>query len=62
MRLFTVHMTVISLMLLSFSASTLERFAGLEDGSDENLKAVCQDYMVNSFLKTTRNCFSIYCQ
>lgn len=36
-----------------FSASTvaMERFHGVEDGSDENLKSVCKDYMVNSYLK-----------
>ena len=36
-----------------FSASTvaMERFHGVEDGSDENLKSVCKHYMVNSYLK-----------
>ncbi|MCL1066061.1 hypothetical protein L2735_04470 [Shewanella olleyana] len=55
-----VRCVFLSLMLslgLSFSASALERFAGVEDGSDENLKAVCQDYMVNSFLKNDPELF-----
>ncbi|WP_108946173.1 hypothetical protein [Shewanella halifaxensis] len=46
-----------SIMLISFSATALERYAGLEDGSDENLKAVCKDYMVNSFLKNDPELF-----
>ena len=36
-----IRCVFLSLMLslgLSFSASALERFAGIEDGSDENLK------------------------
>ncbi|MBE3674041.1 hypothetical protein [Pseudoalteromonas distincta] len=37
--------------LFSASAFAMERFHGLEDGSDENLKSVCKDYMVNSYLK-----------
>ncbi|GIU51596.1 hypothetical protein TUM4438_41810 [Shewanella sairae] len=46
-----------SIMLISLSASALERYAGLNDGSDENLKAVCKDYMVNSYLKNDPELF-----
>ncbi|WP_285163342.1 hypothetical protein [Shewanella goraebulensis] len=55
-----IRFVFLSLMLslgLNFSASALERFAGIEDGSDENLKAVCQEYMVNSFLKNDPELF-----
>ncbi|WP_144211046.1 hypothetical protein [Shewanella donghaensis] len=48
---------LISMMLFSLSANALERFAGIEDGSDENLKAICQDYMVNSYLKNDPELF-----
>ncbi|MDO6777243.1 hypothetical protein Q4591_18005 [Shewanella sp. 3_MG-2023] len=57
MRIMAVTMAFLSIMLLSSSANALERFAGLADGSDENLKAVCQDYMVNSFLKNDPELF-----
>ena len=49
--------TMTSVVLLSFSATAFERYAGLADGSDENLKAICQDYMVNSFLKNDPELF-----
>ncbi|WP_299570112.1 hypothetical protein [uncultured Shewanella sp.] len=55
-----IRFVFLSLMLslcLSFSASALERFAGIEDGSDEYLKAVCKDYMVNSYLKNNPELF-----
>ena len=45
------------MMLLSNAVNALERFAGIEDGSDENLKAICQDYMVNSYLKNDPELF-----
>jgi|TARA_R110001592_G_scaffold167040_1_gene402342 hypothetical protein len=57
MRLTTVTITFCSMMLLSTSVNALERFAGFEDGSDENLRTVCQDYMVNSFLKNDPELF-----
>ncbi|MFT5636237.1 MAG: hypothetical protein ACI89T_001695 [Cognaticolwellia sp.] len=57
MRLAAKLITMTSVVLLSFSATALERYAGLADGSDENLKAVCQDYMVNSFLKNDPELF-----
>jgi hypothetical protein len=57
MRLVASLITISSIMLFSVSASALERFAGLEDGSDANLKAVCQDYMVNSYLKNDPDIF-----
>jgi len=57
MRLVASLITISSMMLYSVSASALERFAGIEDGSDANLKAVCQDYMVNSFLKNDSELF-----
>lgn len=46
-----------SIMLVSLSATALERYAGLTDGSDDNLKAVCKDYMVNSYLKNDPELF-----
>ncbi|GIU50416.1 hypothetical protein TUM4249_10830 [Shewanella sp. KT0246] len=55
-----IRCVFLSLMLslgLSFPASALERFAGIEDGSDENLKAVCKNYMLNSYLKNDPDLF-----
>lgn len=57
MRLATKIITMTSVAILSFSATALERYAGLADGSDENLKAVCTDYMVNSYLKNDPDLF-----
>jgi hypothetical protein len=57
MRLVASLITLSSMMLFSVSASALERFAGIEDGSDANLKTVCQDYMVNSYLKNDPDIF-----
>lgn len=57
MRLAAKIITMTSVAILSFSATALERYAGLADGSDENLKAVCKDYMVNSYLKNDPELF-----
>jgi hypothetical protein len=57
MRLVASLITISSMMLFSVSASALERFSGIEDGSDANLKTVCQDYMVNSYLKNDPELF-----
>ncbi|MGI1999485.1 hypothetical protein [Shewanella frigidimarina] len=57
MRIVTVTIIIGSMMLLSNAVNALERFAGIEDGSDENLKAICQDYMVNSYLKNDPELF-----
>lgn len=57
MRSVASLITISSIMLFSTSASALERFAGIEDGSDANLKAVCKDYMVNSYLKNDPELF-----
>ncbi|AZG72108.1 hypothetical protein [Shewanella livingstonensis] len=57
MRLIVSLITISSIMLFSISASALERFAGIEDGSDANLKAVCKGYMVNSYLKNDPELF-----
>ena len=57
MRLAASLITISSMMLFSISASALERFAGIEDGSDANLRAVCKDYMVNSYLKNDPELF-----
>ncbi|MCG9754771.1 hypothetical protein L1D40_05925 [Shewanella insulae] len=57
MRLAASLIIVSSMMLVGASANALERFAGIEDGSDANLKAVCKDYMINSFLKNDPDLF-----
>ncbi|TVP15532.1 hypothetical protein [Shewanella sp. KCT] len=57
MRLVASLIAISSIMLFSISASALERFAGIEDGSDANLRAVCQNYMVNGFLKNNPELF-----
>ncbi|GIU45213.1 hypothetical protein TUM4438_18180 [Shewanella sairae] len=57
MRLAVKILTMTSVAMLSFSATALERYAGLTDGSDENLRAVCQDYMVNSYLRNDPELF-----
>ncbi|WP_133126577.1 hypothetical protein [Shewanella sp. 10N.286.52.B9] len=57
MRITAVTMAFLSIMLLSTSVNALERFAGIEDGSDENLKAVCKNYMLNSYLKNDPELF-----
>ncbi|QYJ98271.1 hypothetical protein K0J45_03250 [Shewanella alkalitolerans] len=57
MRLAASLITISSIMLVCASVHALERFAGIEDGSDANLKAVCKDYMVNSYLKNDPELF-----
>ncbi|QYK13549.1 hypothetical protein K0I63_03265 [Shewanella rhizosphaerae] len=57
MRLVASLIIVSIMMLVGASANALERFAGIEDGSDANLKAVCKDYMINSFLKNDPDLF-----
>ncbi|WP_394131459.1 hypothetical protein [Shewanella maritima] len=57
MKALIIKLTIVSSLLICINANALERFAGLEDGSDDNLRAVCRDYMVNSFLKNDPELF-----
>lgn len=57
MRVLIKYLFMIGAFIFCINANALERFAGLEDGSDDNLRAVCKDYMVNSFLKNDPELF-----
>ncbi|NKF49366.1 hypothetical protein G3R49_02065 [Shewanella sp. WXL01] len=57
MRDLVKYLLLIGALIFCINANALERFAGLEDGSDDNLRAVCKDYMLNSFLKNDPELF-----